>query len=168
MTAETVQSTVRKGQRRKLRFESPEQAIAEARRLVDAENAGRLERSGNWTLGQNLAHLSAWLTFAFEGVPDVVKPPALLKFMMRNMFLGMILNKGMMSGVRISGLKEGTLGQDDIPAGEALARLEKAWTRMKASKPPHPNVLFGDLTHEQWIKLNLRHCELHMSFMHPR
>jgi hypothetical protein len=27
-----------------------------------------------------------------------------------------------------------------------------------------PNVIFGPLTQAQWISLNLRHAELHLSF----
>ena len=34
--------------------------------------------------------------------------------------------------------------------------------RLRRSAPKDPNPLFGRLTHEQWVQLNLRHAELHL------
>jgi hypothetical protein len=32
--------------------------------------------------------------------------------------------------------------------------------------PAGPNPVLGKLSHQDWIKLNLRHAELHQSFFH--
>jgi hypothetical protein len=36
--------------------------------------------------------------------------------------------------------------------------------RLRREPPTGPHVIFGRLPHEDWIKLQLRHAELHLSF----
>jgi Protein of unknown function (DUF1569) len=151
--------------RRKLRFETFKAALDEVESLVALEKEGKLQRLGNWSLAQSLNHLSTWMEYAFTGAP--VPAPWFVKLMVRP-FRGVILNKGMMAGVNIRGIPNGTLGQDDGPLDPALARFRTATTRLNAECPKTPNVLFGTLNHEDWKKLNLRHCELHLGFYVPR
>ena len=84
--------------------------------------------------------------------------------LIRNRFVA----KGMPAGVRIRNIPGGTLGLDELPADEALARYRAAMERLRRSPPTMPNPILGPLTHEQWIQLNLRHAELHLSFQCPR
>ena len=42
----------------------------------------------------------------------------------------------------------------------------KFFGRLESQVPTRPNPLFVSLTHEEYIKLNLRHAELHLSFFH--
>src|SRR5438093_1585779 len=67
--------------RRMLRFESIDQVMAEVDRLVEAERTGRLERLGNWTLGQTLGHLATWTEYAYTGAP--LKVPFFIKWILR-------------------------------------------------------------------------------------
>jgi EAL domain-containing protein (putative c-di-GMP-specific phosphodiesterase class I) len=55
--------------RRTLRFETIDQALAEADRLADADRAGRLKPLGNWALGQTLGHLATWADYSYTGTP---------------------------------------------------------------------------------------------------
>jgi hypothetical protein len=155
-----------KSKRRPLRFESIDQAIAEAEQLVAAEREGRLTSVGNWNLGQILGHLATWANFAFDGYPREVHAPFFVRCIVR-MFRGQILRKGMMAGVRIGKVPGGTLGIEEFEAQEGLERFVAAMNRLKASSPTAKNPVFGKMTHEQWIALNLRHAELHMSFLVP-
>jgi hypothetical protein len=50
---------------------------------------------------------------------------------------------------------------------ESLPRYRSALERLKKETPTAPNVIFGALTHEEWIALNLRHAELHLGFLLP-
>jgi len=154
-------------ERRRLRFETIDDAVAEAERLVTAEREGRLGRVGNWTLGQALGHLAVWANFALDGYPPEVRAPLPVRLVLRLM-RGRILDKGMMAGVKIGKTPGGTLGLDVLPPGEGLARFRAAMDRLRRSAPAGPNPVFGRLTHEQWIQLNLRHAELHLSFQAPR
>ena len=62
----------------------------------------------------------------------------------------------------LESLQSGALTVD-----EALARLRTALERLKSEAPQAPNVIFGPLTHNEWIALNLRHAELHLGFQVP-
>lgn len=152
-------------ERRTLHFDNFEQAIADAERCVAAEHAGRLKRTGNWTTGQVLAHLSFWIEGGFDGFD--VKPPLVIRLigpLMKNM----VINKPGRPGFRLPKVPGGTYGADDMPADAALERYRKAARRLEAECPAKPNPAFGKLTHDEWKKLHLRHAELHVSFLHPQ
>lgn len=153
--------------RRKLRFATLEDAVAEAQSLADADAAGTLEPMGNWTLGQACSHLAYWAERPFEGYPDTVKPSWLMRTMMR-LAKPLIFSRGMAAGITIPGAPGGTLGQDDAPTDKAVARLCVAFAKIDANYPPDPNPLFGPLSHDGWRKLNLRHAELHLGFFGVR
>jgi len=152
--------------RRKLRFETVDDAIREAERLADAERQGRLTRVGNWSLGKTLGHLATWATFAHDGYPPEVCPPLPIRLVIRLM-RGRILRGGMSPGMRIGRIPEGTLGLDELPTEEGLNRYRTALRRLAASAPSGASPVFGKLTHDQWIQLNLRHAELHLGFQLP-
>lgn len=154
-------------QRRLLRFDSIEQALAEVDRLIVAEREGRLDRAGNWTLGQTLGHLAVWMNFAFDGYPSSVYPPALLRVLVK-LFKGRILSKGMLPGMKVGKVPGGTLGTEVLTTDEGVARLIASFERLRTTPPTLINPVFGPLTHEQWIQLNLRHAELHLGFLLPR
>jgi hypothetical protein len=149
-------------ERRALRFESIDQMMAEVDRLVKAERTGRLRPLGNWTLGQVLGHLAAWVEYSFTGPP--LKPPWLVKWLLR-LRKKAFLYGPMRAGVKIPGVTGGTLATNPLPVEAALDRLRRALDRLKSEAPTCPNVIFGPLTHEEWIALNLRHAELHLSFL---
>jgi hypothetical protein len=150
--------------RRKLQFETTDQALAEADRLVEAERAGRLHRLGNWTLGQTLGHLAAWAEYSYTGAP--LKPPFFIRWILR-LQKQKILYKPMQPGIQIRGVEGGTLSTEPMPVDEAQTRLRRALERLKTEAPTVPNTIFGPLTHEEWIALNLRHAELHLGYFIP-
>lgn len=61
----------------------------------------------------------------------------------------------------------GTYGVEPMQSTQALADLQAAFARLAAQVPMRPNPIFGKMSHEEWIKLHLRHAELHQSFFHP-
>ena len=83
------------------------------------------------------------------------------------MMRGRILNKGMMPGVKVGRLPGGTVGLDEVAPEEGLARWRVAMQLLEASAPSIDNPAFGRLTHEEWVKLNLRHAELHLGNQVP-
>ena len=54
------------------------------------------------------------------------------------------------------------------PEDRWFSRFRAAMDRLRTTAPAAPNPVFGRLTHEQWIQLNLRHAELHLGFHLPR
>ena len=157
-------ATGRSPHRRELHFSTIDDALAEANRLAEAEREGRLTKSGNWTPGQALGHLATWANFAFDGYPDVIRPPLPIRAILR-LLKNRVLGKGMMAGVKMRGVPGGTVGTEVLPPDEGLARYRAAMERLRTDAPTNVNPVFGPLTHEQWIQLNLRHAELHLSFL---
>lgn len=152
--------------RRKLRFESIREIEDEIDRIVAAEAAGTLRTTGNWTAGQTFGHLAAWIDYAYEGFP--FNMPWIARFIIRR-FLKKILDSEMRPGFRIAKNDDGTYGVERLSTNEGVRRYRRALQRLKSDEPaPHPSPAFGKLTDEQRRKLNLRHAELHLSFLHPR
>ncbi len=150
--------------RRILHFESIDQVLAEVDRLVEAERAGRLKHVGNWTFGHTLGHLACWAEYGYTGSP--LKVPFFIKWILR-LRKNSFLYKPMKCGVKIPGVKGGTLGTDPLPLDETLPRFRKVMERLKTEAPTAPNVIFGKMTHEESIAITLRHAELHLGFMVP-
>lgn len=153
--------------RRALRFDSLETALADAAMLAEAEQRGSLRSTGNWTLGQALGHLAYWARAPFEGYPDVNTAPWYIRVIARP-FKGYLLNGKLPAGTRIPKAPEGTYGIDLMETEEGLSRLREAFGRLSKESPSVPNVVFGKMSHNEWIQFNLRHAELHLSFFHPQ
>jgi hypothetical protein len=117
---------------------------------------------GNWTLGQILGHLATWVGFAYDGVP--VTPPLIVRWIMKPM-KKRFLYKAMPPGVHIPKAPGGTFGTDPLPLNEGLARLRRAYERLKTSPPDRLHPIFGKMTGNEWINGQLRHAELHLSFV---
>ncbi len=151
-------------QRRKLHFETIDDCFAELGKIEAAEREGKLKTLGNWTAGQNLSHLAAWIEYGWDGYP-MSKPPLPVRLVMKLM-LGRILKKGMDPGVKIPGIEGGTLGADDMETLAAVDRFRTALNRLKSGEAAvHDSPAFGEMSHEKRVKLNLRHAELHLGFL---
>lgn len=148
--------------RRSLRFSSIDEVLADVDHLVQAERAGKLRRIGNWTLGQTLGHLACWAEYAYTGSP--LKPPWFIRAILR-MRKQKFLYGPMRAGVRIPGVDGGTLNTEVMSTEEAHQRYRRALEHLKSECPPGRHAFLGDLSHKDWIALNLRHAELHLSFM---
>ena len=152
-------------ERRKLRFASIDDALAEAERLVACEAAGRIECLGNWNLGQILGHLATWAEYAYK--PNPMPAPWFVKLFVK-LFRNRIINDEMRPGARLPRIPGGTLGTEECDTASAMQRYRAAMERLRREAPTHPSPAFGPLTHEEGIKLNLRHSELHLGFVRER
>ena len=149
---------------RKLRFDSLDDCLAEVGRILAADEEGVLRNSGNWTPGQVMAHIASWIEYGYDGYP-IAPPPFFVRWILR-LRLGKMLREGMPRGVRIPGVKQGTVGMDDMPTPEAARRLVTALTRLRDREEARfDSPAFGPMSHEDRIRLNLRHAELHLGFL---
>lgn len=149
---------------RDLRFETIDDCLAEVDRVADADAEGRLRAQGNWTAGQVLSHLAAWIEYGYDGYP-VKPPPFFVRWFLRLRLRSMLKGK-MPRGVRIPGVADGTTGMDAAPTAEAAGRLRSAFQRLKngeAARYHSPG--FGAMSHDDRIALNLRHAELHLGYL---
>lgn len=149
--------------RRKLRFESIDEVLVDVDRIVAAARAGTLQSTGNWTPGQVMAHLAAWIEYGYDGYP--LKTPWFIRIVLKLLLPG-ILKNGAKPGVKIPGVSGGTTGQDDQPLDQAAERLKRAFLRLNSDQNcPYDSPGFGKMSHQDRIRLNLRHAELHLSFL---
>ncbi len=163
MAAGTQVDTKHVAGRRALAFKSIDEALADVRRVTEAERAGRLRQLGNWTAGQTFGHLATWIGFAFDGNP--LKAPWIVRAIMKLRKAKYL--KGLPAGVKIPGVQGGTLGTEVLATEVGLERLTRAFERLKVEAPTRPNPIFGPMSHAEWIELHLRHAELHLSFLDP-
>lgn len=150
--------------RRKLRFNTIDEMMADASKIEAAHAAGALRHSGNWTPGQLFGHLATWIDYGFDGAP--MRVPWFVKLISR-MMKKKFIRGSLEAGFKIPRVEGGTFGIEVLPFEEGMSRFRKSWARLQKAPPPEPNPVFGPLTHEEWIQLHLRHAELHMSFLHP-
>ncbi len=148
--------------RRVVRFETVDQAIAEAERIARMAGEGKIEYLGNWDASQILNHVAAWAEYAY--VPNPVRAPWFVRLLVRPL-KGKFLNKGLPAGRWIPRIPGGTTNIEKVPVEQALARFQKAFARLKSEPPTQASPVFGRMTQEEAIKLNLRHAELHMGFV---
>ncbi len=162
MALDTGKST----DRRPIKYQSLADLRQDLNALEAAHQAGRLRQTGNWTPGQIFTHLAAFINFAYDGYPKALQPPWIIRMFLRLKTKGYI-NDRMPAGVRIPGIPTGTVGADDVPFEEGLTRLRAAIDRLDGTPPTIESPAFGPMTHEESKKINLRHAELHLSFLHP-
>lgn len=157
--------TARAEGRRKLHFNSIDEVLADVRILADADREQRLHRLGNWTLAQNVNHLATWVEFSFEGAPMSV--PWFVRLPMRMFLRKQFIQGPMPAGRNIPKVPNGTFGAESIALDPALQHFEYEFGRLKKGPPERPHMIFGPLSHEDWISGHLRHADLHLSFLRP-
>jgi hypothetical protein len=151
-------------QHRQLRFANIDECLAEIDRVVAAARAGKLQATGTWTAGQILSHLAAWIEYGYNGYP-LKSPPAPVRWLLRTR-LRKTLDRGMRRGVRIPRIPGGTVGQDEMETEAAANRLKAALERLKRGEEArYDSPAFGKMSHDDRIRLNLRHAELHLGFL---
>lgn len=149
---------------RKLRFNSIDDCIAEVHRIIAANEEGSLRTSGNWTPGQVVAHVASWIEYGYEGYP-VDPPPFFVRWLLR-LRLRKMLRNGMPRGVRIPGLKDGTVGMNNMATPKVGERLLLALKRLQNREEARfDSPAFGAMSHDDRTLLNLRHAELHIGFL---
>ena len=159
--------TAKSKDKRSLRFRAIQDMRRDLEQIEKAHAGGKLRRSGNWTEGEILTHLAAFIEYGYNGFPKEVSPPWLLAVLFIRPRRGKYLRDGMPSGIKIPGAKRGTVGMEDVPLEKGLSRLRGALDRLEKTIPPIVSPAFGPMTHDQKIQFSLRHAELHLGFLHP-
>lgn len=158
-------NTAKVATRRRLRLESVDHVLSEVERLVEAEQHGLLVQLGNWTLGQTLGHLAAWAEYSYTGLP--FDPPFFIRWLVR-LQKRRFLEGPMPAGVKIPRVAGGTYAIEPVSLDDSWPRFRQVLRRLETEAPTLSHKLLGPLTHEEWVALNLRHCELHLGFFVPR
>jgi hypothetical protein len=151
---------------RSLRFSNLDELARELDLLEQAASAGKLRCTGNWSAGQCFGHLAGWINYGYEGFP-MQPPPWPIRFILRRLGRRYI-RKGMPRAVRIPGAASGTWATEPLDTETGLSRLRAALARLKSGEPARfHSPGFGPMSHADRTALMIRHCELHLGYLHP-
>ena len=155
-----------KPQRRQLQFATLDDAVRDAENLL----AKGYEKAGTWDLAQVAGHVANWMSYPLDGYPRTPLPIRLMLGMAR-----LVAGRRLFERTVRQGFKAGSpTVPESVPAvggdaAAAVARLRGTAGRLKAHTGPfHPSPLYGHLSKEDWISLNLVHAAHHLSFLVPR
>ncbi|QQE10252.1 DUF1569 domain-containing protein [Planctomycetota bacterium] len=142
-----------------LRFETVDEGIAYAEKLVEWEKAGKVKMGGKWTLAENFSHLEKAMQMSVDGpkrlAPKLIMMGAKLR---KNAFL----NKGLPSGIPVNP-KLADLKPEGLSAEEGLVKLKESAKLLGEANEYKVHPVFGELSDEEVNKFHCRHMELHLS-----
>ncbi len=154
--------TKRVGGRRNVHYRTMQELIDDVERLA----AGPYRTVGNWSLAQICAHLSKGLNLALDG--GTIPTPWPIRVAARLFFKRRLIEGPMPPGFKLKGSAVRVLVPgDDTEFDAAMRSLHESVARWQKGAPTHPHFILGPMTPAQWDSLQLRHAELHMSFVHP-
>ena len=152
--------------RRQLSFASLDDAVRDAEHLL----AVGYDRAGNWDLAQVCDHLANWLTYPVAGFPKAPLPLRIVMAGVRKTMGRRLLAKFLRDGMRPNSptLPQSVAAPGGDPAA-AVGRLRDAAKRFEGHAGEYgPSPLFGKLTRDEALTVQLRHAAHHLSFLVPR
>lgn len=160
-----TQVNTKTAQRRALSFKSMNDLGAELDRIEAAHRAGTLRTTGNWSAGQILQHVGKFMRYPIDGFPPG-KPPWLLRVLVQMIFKRRATQGAPPpAGIRLKGRVDYLLPDDSVSFDAGMALLREQMARIaRGERFKHPSPLFGDLTHEDWTRMQLGHASLHLGF----
>lgn len=153
--------------KRKLEFTRLDDAVNEANRLLTCG----YHQTGNWDLAQTLTHCADWLRFPLEGYPEA-KFPMNMIFAFVRMTMGKAFYRKVL---RERGFKAGS---PTFPAtvkekhaksdADALREFSEVIEQFKSFRgQPHLSPLFGNLSYEEHLEIQLIHLQHHLRNLIP-
>ncbi len=146
--------------RRSLRFDAMDGILAD----VEALNGTQLRTTGNWTAGQIVLHVSQLIGASLDGFGyRLPLPIRVLARLGKERTLRGGIKPGFAVPKKLSRLHPGP----EVTWDDALADLRGSTRRIGAGEQmTAESPLFGRMTHGEWVRLQCRHAELHLSFVH--
>ena len=146
--------------RRELRFETYDDLLAEVERLGTVQ----VRLLGNWSLGQVFAHLARGMAASMDGFPFSFNP--VMRFLAKWFLKKRILTKPLSAGFKAPPTA-GAMIPKETSTEEGLAELRSAIARCQNETGRVMHAFLGNLTLAEWEMFQLRHAEMHLSFVLP-
>jgi hypothetical protein len=147
--------------RRTLSFQKIEDLKAEIDRIASTST----QVSGNWTAGQIIEHLASTMRMAITRNLGW-KAPLLMRILSPICFKKKFLTQTIPSGFNIpDGAKHLFAPPEKASIQEAAETFNKAYENYINSSFVAKHPFLGKLTRDQWDQFQLRHAEMHLSFV---
>lgn len=159
--ADAQSSPTEKSERRPVSYSNLTAVLEDARFLASHPH----RTVGQWSYGRILQHLAESLNKSFDGFHYRAALP--IRLVARIFLKKRLLNEPMSPGFKLPKSQEALLPDNSQPVELALENLRTAVARFEREEPTAEHPALGSLTPAEWVKLHLRHCELHMSFVKP-
>lgn len=148
--------------RRTVRYETYDDLLADAERLAGVE----VRTLGNWSYGQILDHLARSIHAMIDG--PGFRMPMPMRFVMRLLMMKKMVHQELPPGFKFPvKVADRFCPPEDAQVGPSLAALREAVTRVQSTDQRGLHPAFGTVKTSDWDSFQLRHCELHMSFVQP-
>ena len=133
---------------------------------VEAMSHQEVNTLGNWSFLQIVDHLTKSIQTMIDGTD--FSYPAPMQWLMRLLMKKRMLTKTISPGFQLPEKLKGVLpSEGEWNMQETLDKFREAIQRAKEESHRSPHGGFGKLTREEWDQFQLRHCEMHLSFVRP-
>ncbi|MBL9140764.1 MAG: DUF1569 domain-containing protein [Phycisphaerae bacterium] len=150
--------------RRELSFHCLGCLKSELDRIDAAHAKGALRTTGNWSAGEILDHCAILIESGLDGAPS--QAPFIARLFGKLMKKSMLKPATMMAGFQLPKGASWLLPRPGATYEQGMARMRKALARIDAGeKLDKPSGWLGPLTHDEWVRLNLNHTQLHLGFV---
>lgn len=148
--------------RRDLTFHSLDDVLEDVEQFAALSTVRTL---GNWSFDRLLAHLAMTFRGSIDGFQT--QAPFWIR-LIAPFFKKRVISSPLRPGIRLPKSAEA----DAYPAAgslqSALDDFRCSVQRAKSERMDKPHPAFGRMTHNEWLQLHLRHCEMHLSFVVAR
>ncbi len=154
--------------RRDVSYGSLDELAADLDRIAAACASGTLAHTGNWTPGQVCQHLARFWRCSLDGFPPG-RPPAPMRWVAILLFKRKaVTGAPPPPGFKVPAQVTFLHPDSDVTDAQGIDELRTCIERVRdGERLSHPSPLFGRLTHDQWLRIQLGHCSMHLSFLHP-
>jgi hypothetical protein len=148
--------------RRDLHFDTIDDAAAEVERLASVE----VKTTGNYSFAQIVEHLARTLDVV-SGHSSGISVPLPMRLAAR-LLRPFVLSRSMKPGFRLPPKAQEKFWPDEeVSVDDAVGHFRDAFNRYRETEPLPAHPFFGRMNRRQHDQLQCRHCELHLSFVHP-
>lgn len=143
--------------RRQVHYNSYADLMADAEQLANA----RIKTLGNWSYGQILKHVAEATDSSIDGSGFVLPAPMrwIFSLLMKQKYLTQPLPAGFKAPKRFQ--------PQETSVEEGLILLRRAIARQDSEDHRAMHPAFGMISKDEWTQFNLRHAEMHMTFVVP-
>ena len=131
-------------------------------RELDKLETGSPKVTGNWTLGQVLAHCAQSIEYSLTGYPQL--KPAWFRSTVGRLVKGRFLKRGAMSHDLEAAVAGAPALDPQLPLRDAISRLREAISNFRAHQGAFaPHLAYGDCSREEYETLHAMHIANHLS-----